>query len=85
VPIDLFGPAHAGVSVSVLAFSYGLAQVVISPLVGVAIDRIGFGPLSLLLAVLPILGVLVLAPSLRRNENADPAFAREPLLSDIRG
>jgi len=84
VPIDLFGPAHAGVSVSVLAFSYGLTQVVISPLVGVAIDRIGFGPLSLLIAALPILGVLVLAPALRRNENAGVAVAHEPLLSDIR-
>jgi MFS transporter, ACS family, hexuronate transporter len=83
LPIDLFGPANAGRSVSVLAFSYGLTQVVISPLVGLAVDRAGFRPISALLAALPIAGVLVLTYSIRQNREVDSALTRSALATEI--
>jgi len=68
MPIDLFGPARAGFSVSVLAFSYGLVQVFLAPMIGAAIDRVGFGALCVVLALLPAAGMCILTASLRSDE-----------------
>ncbi|HEX5432227.1 MAG TPA: MFS transporter [Bryobacteraceae bacterium] len=42
LPLDIFGPESAGFSVSILACSYGLMQMLISPIVGAVVDRAGF-------------------------------------------
>jgi len=83
MPLDLFGPGHAGLSMSVLAFSYGLLQVFLQPLIGAAIDRAGFAPLCVLLAVLPLLGMWILSAALSRSEDPVTPIALVPSLGDI--
>jgi ACS family hexuronate transporter-like MFS transporter len=60
MPLDLFGAARAGFAVSVLTFAYGLMQTVVSPLAGGLIDRFGFEPVCVGVAVLPLAAVGVL-------------------------
>jgi ACS family hexuronate transporter-like MFS transporter len=60
MPLDMFGAARAGFAVSVLTFAYGLMQTVVSPLVGGLIDRFGFEPVCVGVAVLPLAAVGVL-------------------------
>jgi len=83
MPLDLFGSGHAGVSMSVLALSYGLLQVFLQPMVGAAIDRAGFAPLCILLAVLPLLGMWILSMTLSRNEDSVAPMALVPSLGDM--
>jgi ACS family hexuronate transporter-like MFS transporter len=60
MPLDMFGAARAGFAVSVLTFAYGLMQTVVSPLAGGLIDRFGFEPVCVSVAVLPLAAVGVL-------------------------
>jgi ACS family hexuronate transporter-like MFS transporter len=64
LPLDLFGPKHAGLSVSVLACSYGLMQMLVSPVIGAVVDRVGFAPLCVTLPLLPLAGVWLMKASL---------------------
>jgi ACS family hexuronate transporter-like MFS transporter len=62
MPIDLFGADRAAFAVSVLTASYGLMQMVASPLLfGRLADRYGWGPVCLVAGVLPLVSVGVLA------------------------
>jgi MFS transporter, ACS family, hexuronate transporter len=65
LPVDIFGPERAGMSVSVLAFSYGLMQMLVSPVIGAVVDRYGFSIVCMSVAFLPLGGVWVLKASLR--------------------
>jgi ACS family hexuronate transporter-like MFS transporter len=62
MPLDLFGARHAAFAVSVLTASYGLMQMVASPLLfGRLADRYGWGPVCVVSGLLPLASVGVLA------------------------
>ena len=65
LPIDLFGTRSAGFAVSGLTSVYGLLQGVFSAIAGRVVDRYGFTPLCLVVAVLPMASWLVLHLSLK--------------------
>ena len=60
LPIDLFGPARAGLGVAALTSSFGLMTAFLSPWIGSVVDRVGFTPVCVVLAVMPLLGVTIL-------------------------
>ena len=60
LPIDLFGTARAGLGVAALTCSFGLMTAFLSPWIGSMVDRVGFSPVCLALAVTPLLGVAIL-------------------------
>src|SRR6185312_3396806 len=60
LPIDLFGPEHAGLGVAGLTCSFGLMTALLSPWIGSVVDRVGFSPVCATLAVTPLLGVGIL-------------------------
>jgi len=60
LPIDLFGPARAGLGVAALTSSFGLMTAFISPWIGSVVDRVGFAPVCMALSVMPLLGVALL-------------------------
>jgi ACS family hexuronate transporter-like MFS transporter len=60
LPIDLFGPARAGFSIAALTSAYGFMTVVLSPLIGLAVDMNGFTPGILMLSVTPLIGYGIL-------------------------
>jgi MFS transporter, ACS family, hexuronate transporter len=60
MPIDLFGREHAAFSISLLACSYSLAQTVLSPLIGLSVDRFGFTPVCIVTSLLPMVGILLM-------------------------
>jgi ACS family hexuronate transporter-like MFS transporter len=64
MPIDLWGPARAGLGLSVIALSYGLMQSIVSPVIGLMVDRFGFSNVCFGLAALPILGTAIIHTSL---------------------
>ena len=60
MPIDVFGPERAAFGVAALTSAFGLMQTIISPWIGAVVDRAGFTPVCLVIAVMPLLGVAVL-------------------------
>jgi ACS family hexuronate transporter-like MFS transporter len=70
LPLDVYGAARAAFAVSMLTFAYGAMQAGFSPLAGRLIDRYGFQPVCLLVAVLPLLGWGVLYLADRERESA---------------
>jgi ACS family hexuronate transporter-like MFS transporter len=60
LPLDLFGVERAAFGGASLTGAYGLMQTVISPAIGYVVDRQGFAPVCIALAMLPLLGVGVL-------------------------
>lgn len=60
LPVDIFGFELAGLSVSVLACSFGVMQMFLSAAVGGVVDRFGFAPVCLFLSGLPLAGVSVI-------------------------
>ena len=67
LPIDMYGPGRAAFAVSGLTAAYGLVQGIFSSIVGRVVDRAGFTPVCLVVAVLPIVSWGVLRLSLRRT------------------
>jgi ACS family hexuronate transporter-like MFS transporter len=65
LPIDLFGPAHAGLGVAALTCSFGLMTALLSPWIGGVVDRVGFAPVCVALSAMPLLGVAILRWALR--------------------
>ena len=57
LPLDLFGVERAAFGAASLTGAYGLMQTVISPAIGFVVDRQGFAPVCLAVAMLPLLGV----------------------------
>lgn len=68
MPLDLYGAAHAAFAVSLLTSSYGAMQTLVSPLIGLLIDRYGFGAVCVLVSVLPLAGVAVLRTALGKSQ-----------------
>ena len=58
--LDIFGGARAGFAISMLVASYGAAQALISPVIGVVVDGHGYGPVCGAAAVLPLAAYAVL-------------------------
>jgi ACS family hexuronate transporter-like MFS transporter len=54
MPLDAFGGARAAFTVSLLTGAYGAMQAVASPLIGAMIDKYGYGPVFVIVAVLPM-------------------------------
>jgi len=59
IPVDLYGGARAAFGVSALVFSYGAMQALVSKPLGAGIERYGFGPVCVALAVLPLAGTMI--------------------------
>jgi ACS family hexuronate transporter-like MFS transporter len=57
IPVDYFGPQRAATSVAMMTASYGLMQTVVSPAIGAVVDAAGFGPVCLLIALLPAVAI----------------------------
>ena len=66
IPLDLFGPGRAALSVAALTGSFGLMQAFIAPLIGRWSTGFGWSTVCFTLAALPLLSVGVLKLSLRR-------------------
>lgn len=60
LPLDTFGLARAGLSVSLLVASYGALQFVISPIFGRIIDSHGYSPVTAFAGVTPLAGCAIL-------------------------
>lgn len=60
VPIDLFGRERAAFTAALLACSYSLMQMVLSPVVGSLIERVGFTGVLVFIPLLPLAGVALL-------------------------
>lgn len=54
MPLDTFGGERAAFSVSLLTGAYGAMQAVASPLIGAMIDRYGYQPVFVIVAVMPM-------------------------------
>lgn len=65
LPIDLFGAGRAAFGVAALTCSYGLMAAALSPAIGAVVDLVGFAPVCVALAVLPLAGVVVLQKSIK--------------------
>jgi ACS family hexuronate transporter-like MFS transporter len=70
LPLDLFGARSAAFAVSGLTSAYGLLQGLFSSIAGRVVDRYGFTPLCLTVAVLPLASWLVLRLALRQGGRA---------------
>jgi hypothetical protein len=69
LPLDLFGVGRAAFSYSILECMVTLLQTPVTPAVGGMVDRYGFTPVCLIMAVMPILGLLVLEFCLRGHKS----------------
>jgi ACS family hexuronate transporter-like MFS transporter len=65
LPIDLFGARHAAFGIAMLTCAFGLMQTALSPLIGAVVDRAGFTPVCVGVAVLPLAGVWLLQKTLQ--------------------
>jgi ACS family hexuronate transporter-like MFS transporter len=70
IPVDIWGGERAGTAISALVFSYGLLQLVISPVIGFMVDHAGYTPVFWLVALPPLGGWLLLRGIQRRPERA---------------
>ncbi len=55
MPVDAYGQ-NAAFGVSLLTMAYGILQILVSPLIGGTIDKMGFGPVCLVAGMLPLAG-----------------------------
>ncbi len=67
MPLDLFGARRAALATAFLTGAYGLMQTFVSPLVGAAVDRFGFGPVCAAGAALPLAALAVLQRTVARE------------------
>jgi ACS family hexuronate transporter-like MFS transporter len=65
MPIDVFGPEHAALSVAMLTGAYGLMQAVFSPMIGRMVDVYGFPPVCIISAACPLVAMLLLRNTTR--------------------
>ncbi|MCL4853185.1 MAG: MFS transporter [Bryobacteraceae bacterium] len=67
LPLDVYGAEHAAFSTSILTCAYGVLQALFSPVIGGMVDRYGFEPVCLLVAILPLVGTGVLKLAEKRQ------------------
>jgi predicted MFS family arabinose efflux permease len=65
MPIDWYGPGRAAFGVSMITCSFGLMTALISPAIGLVVDRVGFAPVCVAMAVLPLAGIAILHAATR--------------------
>jgi ACS family hexuronate transporter-like MFS transporter len=65
LPLDVFGGARAAFAVSILVASYGVAQAVVSPAFGKAIDLYGYAPAAVAAALAPVAAWLAIRRACR--------------------
>jgi ACS family hexuronate transporter-like MFS transporter len=65
IPIDLFGAKRAALTSAALTCMFALTSTITSPLIGVVVDRFGFGVLCAGVSVLPGLGALILRATVK--------------------
>jgi ACS family hexuronate transporter-like MFS transporter len=70
MPIDWYGAGRAAFGVSVITCSFGLMTAVISPAIGAVVDRFGFAPVCVTMAMLPLAGIAILHVATRRGAEA---------------
>lgn len=64
-PLDLFGASHAAFAVSALTGAFGLMQTFVSPVIGSYTERLGWTPVVLIIAFMPLLSLPAFHWSLR--------------------
>jgi MFS transporter, ACS family, hexuronate transporter len=67
LPLDIFGPGRAAFCVAGLTSAYGFLQAVFSPLVGRVVDRVGFSPVCIGVALLPLIAYSVVRVSTKET------------------
>lgn len=67
LPVDLFGPQRAALSISGLTASFGLMHAIVSPVIGKWSQTVGWEPVCLAAAVLPLISAGILQLALRRS------------------
>jgi ACS family hexuronate transporter-like MFS transporter len=67
IPADLFGPGRAAFGVSMLTAVYGLMQTFLSPLIGKWSEQLGWQPVCMVIAVLPLASVVLLRAAFSRS------------------
>jgi ACS family hexuronate transporter-like MFS transporter len=65
MPLDMFGANTAGFSNSLLAFVAAATQGLVSPVIGAVVDHLGFTVLCVVVPLLPLMGLGILAATLR--------------------
>jgi sugar phosphate permease len=70
MPIDWYGAGRAAFGVSMITCSFGLMTALISPLIGSVVDRFGFAPVCVTMAVLPLAGIVILHTATRDARSA---------------
>ncbi len=75
LPIDIFGAARSGLSISALTFAFGVMQMILSPVIGYMGDHKLYTKVGWFVAIPPVLGAL----ALRGLENR----SLEPMTADI--
>lgn len=66
IPLDLFGAGRAAFAVSFLTGVYGLMQVFLSPQIGRWSDTVGWQPVCVAVATLPLISAVLLRFAFRR-------------------
>ena len=69
MPIDWYGPGRAAFGVSMITCSFGLMTALISPAIGFVVDRFGFAPVCITMAVLPLAGIAILHVATRASRD----------------
>jgi ACS family hexuronate transporter-like MFS transporter len=70
LPIDRYGHQTAAFAVSLLTSAFGLLQIFISPWIGRMVQQQGFGPVCVLAAVMPLVGIMVVRATRPPEERA---------------
>jgi hypothetical protein len=65
IPLDLFGAHRAAFAISFLTSFYGLMNVFLSPQIGRWTDEVGWVPVCVAVALLPLLSVVILKSAFR--------------------
>ena len=68
LPVDIYGSARAGFSVSGLVFAYGAMQAIVSKPIGRIIELHGFMPVCLAFSVLPMVAYVILRRWIRDED-----------------
>ena len=68
MPLDFFAASSAAFAIAMLTSAYGWMQAFASPVMGRVIDRLGFRPVCLVVAVLPFTAYIVLMETCRSEK-----------------
>jgi ACS family hexuronate transporter-like MFS transporter len=60
LPLDTFGAAPAGFAISILVSSYGAVSAILGPALGAVIDARGYSPVTVVVALMPLVACAVL-------------------------